>query len=232
MVDILGFVVDITLKWLDIPSKSLNGDRFPPNMIYLNTWKCITLMLNEEIWNFPPAFCLTCISWEILYNSPAIINMRTFVVKCCKSAFRVFLRTFVVGIWSFLCGRYLLKPEWPPCKCNSTLCLGMNSTYLRNGPTCRHCVGQVSSPNGRPAKFPPLLEPALSTNPRAAGLSPWQKLDWIVTNKGRSQKKVLYLTSPIFVALKEEDGQLLLCSALIRRSWSLGQPQWGFNQRR
>ena len=172
---------------------------------------------------------------HLLGNMINMINMRTFVAKCCKSAFRVFLRTFVVGIWSFLCGRYLLKPEWPPCKCNSTFCLGwdgMNSSYLRNGPTCRHCVGQGSSPNGRPAKFPPLLEPALSTNPRAAGLSPWQKLDWIVTNKGRSQKKVLYLTSPIFVALKEEDGQLLLCSALIRRSWSLGQPQWGFNQRR
>ena len=36
---------------------SQNGD-----MIYCRTWKCITLPLNEEMWKYPPIFCLTCLS--------------------------------------------------------------------------------------------------------------------------------------------------------------------------
>ena len=38
-----------------------------PLCIYLGTWKCIILPLNEEIQKYPPTSCLTCISWEIGY---------------------------------------------------------------------------------------------------------------------------------------------------------------------
>ena len=42
-----------------------------------------------------------------------------------------------------------------------------------------------------------------------------------------------YLASPIFVTLKKEDCQFLLCSTLNGRFWSLGgQPHWGCNQGR
>ena len=49
--------------------------------------------------------------------SPAIINMRTFIAKCCKSAFRVVLRTFVVNIWYFSVVDIYQNPshlKWPP----------------------------------------------------------------------------------------------------------------------
>ena len=48
-----------------------------------------------------------------MLNSPATINMRTFVAKCCKSTFLVFLWS-IFGRYRiiFSCGRYLLKPQW------------------------------------------------------------------------------------------------------------------------
>ena len=55
------------IKMVDILSKfSQNGD-----MIYLRTWKCITLLpLNGEIWKYTPTSCLT-IQGNRTYNSPA-----------------------------------------------------------------------------------------------------------------------------------------------------------------